>query len=161
MKVILLSDVTKVGKKYDIVDVAPGYARNFLLAKGLGEAVTKVNGKRVAELAKKREVEKKKQEEHLDKSLAKIKDVVVTLKKVANEEGHLYAGVTRDELALALSAIVGVAYSADHIVLEKPIKDIGAFTITVMVGEKKAEFALNIEKIEEDVAEEKKEEEKE
>ena len=64
MKVILLSDVAKVGKKYDIVDVAPGYARNFLLARGLGEVITKINGKRVAELTKKREVEKKKQNEY-------------------------------------------------------------------------------------------------
>jgi large subunit ribosomal protein L9 len=146
MKVILLSDVTKVGKKYDIVDVAPGYGRNFLLARGLGEAITKLNGKRVADLAKRREVEKKKQDEHLDKSLAKVKDVVITLTKVANEEGHLYAGVTREELATALGNAVGVGYTEEHIVLEKPIKELGEFTITIAVGEKKGEFMVKIER---------------
>lgn len=144
MKVILLSDVKKVGKKYDIVDVAPGYARNFLLARGLGEAVTKLNGKRVADLAKKREIEKKKQEEHLDKSLEKIKDVVVSLSKVANEEGHLYAGVTSEEISVELGKIVGINYGAEHIALEKPIKELGDFTIPVLVGSKKAEFILKI-----------------
>ncbi len=144
MKVILLSDVKKVGKKYDIVDVAPGYARNFLLARGLCEAVTKSNGKRIADLSKKREVEKQKQEEHLDKSLAKIKDIVISLVKVANEEGHLYAGVTREELATELGNVVGVGYAAEHIILEKPIKEVGEFTIAVVVGEKKAEFSLKI-----------------
>ncbi len=150
MKVILLSDVAKVGKKYDIVDVAPGYARNFLLAKGLGEAVTKINGKRVAELAKRREVEKKKQNEHLDRSLAKVKGVVILLKKVANEEGHLYAGVTREELALELGTLLHVAYAAEHIVLEKPIKELGEFTVQIMVGTSTAEFTLKIERAEEE-----------
>lgn len=144
MKVILLSDVTKVGKKYDIVDVAPGYARNFLLARGLGEAVTKVNGKRVADLAKKREVEKKKQADLLDRSLAGVAKVTLSLTRKANEEGHLYAGITRDELALLLGKEVGASYSAEHILLEKPIKEVGEFTVSIMVGEKKAEFMLKV-----------------
>ena len=145
MKVILLSDVPKVGKKYAIVEVAPGYARNFLLARGLAEAVTRTNGKRVAELTKKREVEKKKQDDHLDKSLASLKGVVMTLARNANEEGHLYAGVTKEGLAFELGKLVNVAYTADNIELGKPIKDVGEHTIVVIVGAKKAEFALKIE----------------
>lgn len=144
MKVILLSDVLKVGKKYDIVDVAPGYARNFLLARGLGEAVTKINAKHVAALGAKREIEKKKQEEHLNKSLVKVSGVVITLSRKANEEGHLYAGVTKEDLALALGEAVGAVYTADHITLEKPIKEIGEFTITAVVGEKNATFMLKV-----------------
>ncbi|KKU78872.1 MAG: 50S ribosomal protein L9 [Parcubacteria group bacterium GW2011_GWA2_47_7] len=145
MKVILLSDVPKVGKKYAIVDVAPGYARNFLLARSLAEAVTRTNGKRIAELSKKREVEKKKQDDHLDKSLSGLKDVVVSLTRKANEEGHLYAGVTKEELAMELGKIVGVAYSEENIDIEKPIKAVGEFPITVVVGTKKAEFTLKVE----------------
>ena len=99
---------------------------------------------RSAELTKKREVEKKKQNEHLDKSLAKVKDIEISLTKVANEEGHLYAGVTREEIALELGKKVGVAYTADHIALEKPIKELGTFTIVVSVGEKQSEFTLSI-----------------
>ena len=145
MKVILLSDVTKVGKKYDIVDVAPGYARNFLLARGLGEAITKINGKRVADLAKKREVEKKKQSDLLERSLTGVAKVSITLTRKANEEGHLYAGITRDELAQLLGKEVGTSYTEDHIDLEKPIKQVGEFTIDVVLGDKKAQFALKVE----------------
>ncbi len=145
MKVILLSDVAKVGKKYDTVDVAPGYARNFLLARGLGEAITKVNGKRVAEMTKKRETEKKKQIDLLDRSLAGVPKVALTITRKANEEGHLYAGVTRDELAQLLAKELHALFTADNIDLEKPIKEVGKFKITVLVGEKKAEFDLAVE----------------
>ena len=144
MKVILLSDVAKVGKKYDTVDVAPGYARNFLLARGLGEAITKINGKRVAEMTKKRETEKKKQFDLLDRSLSGVSKVTLTLTRKANEEGHLYAGVTKDELAQLLGKELNASYAADHIDIERPIKEIGEFKIPVLVGDKKAEFMLTV-----------------
>lgn len=145
MKVILLSDVAKVGKKYDIVDVAPGFARNFLFVKGLAEAVTKSNAKRVADLQKKREAEKKRQEELLEKTLLGVKDIAVTLKRPANEEGHLYAGITREELAGAIAGATGAAFSAEHIELEKPIKAVGEFTVSVILRGKSAEFTVKVE----------------
>jgi large subunit ribosomal protein L9 len=145
MKVILLSDVAKVGKKYDVVDVAPGFARNFLLAQGLGEAVTKSTEKRVADLEKKREVEKERQGVLLEKAFAGIKSAVLTLKRTANEEGHLYAGVTAGDLAEELSKAIGAPVAAEHITLEKPIKALGEFTVPAEVAGKKAEFKVVIE----------------
>ncbi len=145
MKVILLSDVKNVGKKYDLVDVAPGYARNFLFARELGEAVTKTSAKRVADLQKKREVEAKRQEDLLEKAFAGVKDATITLKRTANEEGHLYAGVTKEDLAAALAKEIGVPLRAEHIDLEKPLKAVGEFTIHAQVGEKKAQFKVIIE----------------
>lgn len=149
MKVILLSDVAKVGKKYAIIEVAPGYARNFLIARDLAEAVTRTNAKRVAELTRKREVETQKQAANLEKSLAKVNGAVVTFMRKANEEGHLYAGVTKDELAMELGNVVGASYVSDHIDLEKPIKELGMFTVKVTVAGKNAEFTVKVEKIEE------------
>ncbi len=145
MKVILLSDVKNVGKKYDLVDVAPGYARNFLLAKELAEAVTKSNAKRVAELSKKRGVETKRQEDLLEKAFAGVSTATITLKHTANDEGHLYAGVTAEDLALELSKAIGASVGTQHIVLEKPLKEVGEFTVTAEVGGKKAEFKVIIE----------------
>jgi large subunit ribosomal protein L9 len=145
MKVILLSNVAKVGKKYDVIDVAPGYARNFLLAQGLGEAVTKSTEKRVADLEKKREVEKERQEALLEKAFAGIKSAVLTLKRAANEEGHLYAGVTAEELATELSKKIGASIEARHIILEKPIKEVGELSIPVELNKNKAEFKVVIE----------------
>ena len=142
---ILLANVAKVGKKYDVVDVAPGYARNFLLPQGLAEAVTKSNEKRVADLEKKRELENKRQEALLEKASAGIKTTVLTLKRSANEEGHLYAGVSAADLAAELSTKVGASIEAEHIILEKPIKELGEFTVPVELGEKKSEFKVVIE----------------
>ncbi len=145
MKVILLSDVAKVGKKYDLVDVAPGYARNFLFARELAEPITKSSAKRVAELGKRREVEAKHQEELLAKAFAGVKNAVVTVKRSANEEGHLYAGVNAAELAVLLGTAIGATITPEHIVLEKAIKTLGEHTVGAMLGEKKAEFKVIVE----------------
>jgi large subunit ribosomal protein L9 len=145
MKVILLSDVKNVGKKYELVDVAPGYARNFLFARSLAEAVTKSNAKRIADLSKKREVEAKKQQDILEKALLGVSDTVVMLKRAANEEGHLYAGVTQHDLALALAKAIGAAIESAHIDLEKPLKQLGEFEVSAKVGEKTAKFKVVIE----------------
>lgn len=145
MKVILLSDVKDVGRKYEVTDVKPGFARNFLFARGLGEAVTKSTAKRVADLMKKREAEKAWQNELLQKAFEKIGNAVVTLKRKANEEGHLYAGVTKEEIALELGRAVGASFEAAHVAIEKPIKAVGEHVVAVELGGKAAEFKIVVE----------------
>lgn len=145
MKVILLSDVAKVGKKYDIVDVAPGFARNFLFVKGFAEAVTKSNAKRVADLQKRREAERKRQDELLEKAFLGVGGAVVTLKRPANEDGHLYAGITCEELAEALANATGTSFAAEHIALEKPIKAVGEFVVPIAFKGKSATFTVKVE----------------
>lgn len=146
MKVILLSDVKNVGKKYDITEVKPGFARNFLFARGLGEAITKSTAKRVAELTKKRNTEKARQDELLEKAFSGLKNAVITLKRSANEEGHLYAGVGKEEIAEELGKLVGALFTAEHITLEKPIKIVGEFVVPVLLNGKEAEFKVVVEK---------------
>jgi large subunit ribosomal protein L9 len=145
MKVILLSDVPNVGKKYDVAEVKPGFARNFLFARGLGEAVTKSTAKRVAELTKKREAEKVRQAELLKDALEKVGKATITLLRKANEEGHLYAGVTRAEVAEALAKEVGATFEESHIDLEKPIKTLGKHTVAATLGDAEAQFTIVIE----------------
>lgn len=146
MKVILLSDVKNVGKKYDITEVKPGFARNFLFARGLGEAITKGTAKHVALLSKKREVEKARQEELLEKAFAGLKNAVITLKRTANEEGHLYAGISKEELALELGKALGASFAVEHITLSKPIKVVGESVVPVLLNGKEAEFKVVVEK---------------
>jgi len=145
MKVILLSDVKNVGKKHDITEVKAGFARNFLFVRGLGEAVTKGSAKRVAELSKKREAEKARQEELREKAFAGLKNAVVTFKRSANEEGHLYAGVSKEEIALELGKAVGASFTSEHITLPKPIKEVGEFVVPVVLNGKEAEFKIVVE----------------
>lgn len=144
MKVILLSDVKNVGKKYELVDVAPGYARNFLFPKGLAEAVTKHNAKRVADLQAKRAAEIKKQAELLENAIKGMKDVVVSFMRKATDEGHLYAGVTREEIAEALSAALSAIVSPEHIALERPIKTLGSHQVEVALGGKTGKFIVEV-----------------
>lgn len=146
MKVILLSDVKDVGKKYEITEVKPGFARNFLFVRGLGEAVISGNARRVAELMKKREIEKNRQEELLQKAFVGLKNAVVTLKRSANKDGNLYAGVSKEEIAEELGKTVGASFTAEHIALEKPIKLVGEFVVPVLLGGKEAECKVVIEK---------------
>lgn len=145
MKVILLSDVPNVGKKYDVTDVKPGFARNFLFARGLGEAVTKSTAKRVADLSKKREAEKARQAELLKSALEKVGQATITLKRKANEDGHLYAGVTKAEVAEELAKALGATFEESHIVLEKPIKATGKHTVAATLGDAEAEFTVLVE----------------
>lgn len=149
MKVILLADVARVGKKYDMVDVAPGYARNFLFARGLAEAVTKSSEKRALEMQKKREEAQKAHEAMLEKALSGVKGVLLTMKRKANEEGHLYAGVTAHEVAEELTKVLHAEFLPDHVLLEKPIKSVGTHEISVLIGGKKAEFSVTVESSEE------------
>lgn len=144
MKVILLADVKNVGKKFEIVDVAPGYARNFLLARELGEAVTKQNAKRVAELQKKRELQVSREREALEKAFSGVKDAVASFTRNANEEGHLYAGVTAEDIALELSKKIGAELRPDHIVLEKAIKNLGDHKVAAKLGEKEVHFVVTV-----------------
>ncbi|OGZ05064.1 MAG: 50S ribosomal protein L9 [Candidatus Lloydbacteria bacterium RIFCSPHIGHO2_02_FULL_54_17] len=145
MKVILLSDVPNVGRKYDVTEVKPGYARNFLFARGLGEAVTKSTAKRVADLTKKRQAEKARQDALLQSALEKVGGAEITLKRKANEEGHLYAGVTKEEIALELGKSLGASFDAEHVVLEKPIKKTGKESVSVLLGDKEATLTVVVE----------------
>src|SRR4051812_13694300 len=99
MKIILLKDVPKVGKRYDVKNVADGYALNMLIPRGLAQVATNDAVKRV-ELAKSNDMTQKKiQDELLVKNLEIIKNLTLTLKERANEKGSLFAGVTREMLA--------------------------------------------------------------
>ena len=99
MKVILLKDVAKIGRKYDIKNVADGYALNMLIPRGLAVVATEQAMKKVETLKVNDTTDKKIQTELLLKNLEVIKNLTLNLKEKANEKGHLFAGVTREMLA--------------------------------------------------------------
>ncbi len=144
MKVILLENVAHVGKKYELAEVKAGYARNFLLAKGLAEPVTKANAKRVAELQHKRAVETEKQQALLDAAVGKLKGVSVTVARKASEGGHLYAAIAKEEISRLIMESFGTEIPEEHIHLEHPVKSLGDHTIVVKVGESMTELTLTV-----------------
>lgn len=146
MKVILLRDVPKVGKKHETKEVPDGYGRNFLLKRGLAEVATASAIKRVEEIKKTAAVEKKIQEDLLMKNLEDLNGITITLKEKANEEGHLFAGIHKEEIISEIKKETRLDMIPEYIDLDKPIKKIGEFDIGVSVNGKKAKFKLIVEK---------------
>jgi large subunit ribosomal protein L9 len=145
MKVVFLKDVPKVGKKYDIKVVADGYAQNFLLPKKFAELATKDTEKRVEKLKSVEAEMKKVDEAILIKNLKVLAETVVTVKEKANEQGHLFAAIHKEELAAKLKEASGLEFPPEYIDLDKPVKEVGEHEITVIVGEKKGKFKLIVE----------------
>lgn len=144
MKIILLKDVPKVGRKYDVKDVADGFALNSLIPRGLAQVATK-NAVEKVELLKNNDLTNKKiQEELLLKNLEVIKKLVINLKEKANEKGHLFAGVTKEKILEEITKATKLNLSLDSIKLDKPLKETGEHKINIEAMGKKAEFVVNI-----------------
>jgi large subunit ribosomal protein L9 len=145
MKVILLKDVPKVGKKYDIKNVAEGYALNLLIPKGLAQIATAQAEKNIEVMKQKDMVEKKVQGELLVKNLEVIKTLVLNIKEKANDKGHLFAGITKERLVEEIVKTARLNLDVDSIKLDKPIKEVGEHEVSVEVLGKSAKFKVIVE----------------
>ena len=144
MKVILLTDVARVGRKYDIKEVPQGYAQNFLLKKGLAKVATP---DAVKEVEKKKEsiyLSRSIEKENLKKNLLALKEVQVEIKAVANEQGHLFKGIHAKDIVEALKKNANVAIDEDMIDLPEAIKTVGFHTIHVLWEGEKGTFHLEV-----------------
>jgi len=142
MKVIFLKDVPRVGRKYEVKEINDGYAMNFLLPRKLAVLATP---RELAELEKRQKdivLEREVQEDLLMKSMAEIKDKVVTIKVKADEKGHLFMAIHEKTIAEAMMAQNHAQINEEFIMLEKPIKEIGEFEIPIKIRDKKSSFKL-------------------
>ncbi|NDB60938.1 50S ribosomal protein L9 [bacterium] len=98
MKIILLKDVAKVGKKFDVKDISEGYAHNLLIPRGLAIAATPDALKRIDLERARDEGERKVRHELLVKNLTELDGVTITMLEKANEKGHLFAGIHKAEI---------------------------------------------------------------
>src|SRR5580692_4520733 len=104
VKLLLNESIKNVGKVGDVVEVSPGYARNYLLPKGLAVEPTPNNVKKIE--ARRKEIERIEQEKRAQQAavIAKLATVEVTLERKANEQGHLFGAVAATDIAKALQA---------------------------------------------------------
>jgi len=147
MKVIFLSDVPRVGKKYDTKEVNDGYAMNFLLPRKLAVLATP---KALAELEmhkKEIAIEREVQEDLLMKNLEEIKGKAIVIKGKTNELGHLFSAIHKKEIVEAMKEQNRADISEEFIILDKPIKGVGEFEIPISIKGKKSSFKLIVEKI--------------
>lgn len=145
MKIILLKDVAKVGRIYETKEVADGYARNFLIARGLGLPATPANLRQVNATRARREQGSKLEVEEARQLLEILKNKKIKISARANETGHLFAGLHKAEIAAALVEQTGLAVPASVIQLEQPIKMLGEFTVGIKTPALAGEFKLVVE----------------
>lgn len=132
MKVILLQDVAKIGKQGDIVNVKDGYARNFLIPRGLAVVADEGNLKRLKHeqgvAASKQERERQEAEELKER----LESMTVTLKVKTGEKGRLFGSITSADIAEAAEK-QGITIDRRKIELPEPIKTLGNYVVTVRV----------------------------
>ena len=134
MKVILKADVRGKGKKGQMIEVAEGYARNFLLPKGLAVLATAdaMNTMRLQEKAKaKADAEAKAAATEIAE---KLKGLQVKVASKGGEGGKLFGAVTGREIAAALKEQHGVAIDSKKLVLDEPIKSFGSYQVKAKLG---------------------------
>jgi large subunit ribosomal protein L9 len=134
MKVLLAADIKSLGLVGDVVDVADGYARNYLLPQRKALVPSQGNVKRVEELRRvavqRREAKMAQTREHAKR----LEGAEVTIQVRANEEGTLYGSVTAGQIAFALAA---EGYKVDEraIIIENPIRSIDKYQLKVHLAE--------------------------
>jgi large subunit ribosomal protein L9 len=146
MKVILLSDIRKIGKKHEVKNVSDGHALNLLIPKGLVEPATPGALKKLECVKVELERHNKVQEELLLKNLDAIKDSTVTIKGEANEKGHLFKGIHKEEIVSEIEKETRISLHSDYLELEKPIKELGTHELSIKVQDKIVKINLVVEK---------------
>lgn len=132
MKVILQENMENLGNIGDVVKVAPGYARNYLLPKGFAMPANEKNTKALEHAKRQLEYKKNKMLEMAKGIVAKIEALVINLTHAAGEEGKLFGSVTNMELAEQLKAH-GIEVDRKKIILADPIKHTGEYSVPVKI----------------------------
>lgn len=143
MKVILLQDVARIGRRFDVKDVPRGHALNYLIPRKMAEPATKENLRRVEAMRTTIATNAASRGEAFAEALSKLSGIKVELSAEANKQGHLFSGIKADKIAARLEE-KGYAISADEIVLAQPIKETGDHTVTLRSGEMEGTFVLTV-----------------
>lgn len=133
MKVILREDVEKLGKAGEIVKVADGYGRNFLIPKQLAVPADIRNVRTLEHDKRVIEARAKKTRKTAESLAEKIAAVSLTLPARAGEEGKLFGAITSRDIALALEK-AGVPVDRKLVLLAEPIKQLGDYKVKVKLG---------------------------
>jgi large subunit ribosomal protein L9 len=135
VKVILSDDVDKLGKKGDVVVVADGYARNFLVPKGLALMATKGSLKQAELMQKARAEREERAKEEAAKKVASLGASPVYISARAGEGGRLFGSVTRSDVARAIEDQLEEVVDRHNVLLDDPIRSLGSHQVEVKLHE--------------------------
>jgi large subunit ribosomal protein L9 len=143
MKIILLQDVAKIGRRFEVVSVPDGYALNQLIPKRMAEPATPANVKRIEKMNKDKAASVEADSEAFQAAVATIEATPLTITLEANEQGHLFKAVSADDVVVAAQAI-GAVVSADMVSFSAPIKELGAHDVTLQSGADTATITVTV-----------------
>lgn len=135
MKVILSSDIDSLGKKGDVVSVADGYARNYLVPKGMAMHATRGALKQAELMRKAREDQERKLKEEAAAKVAHMASSPVYISARAGEGGKLFGSVTNSDVARAILDQLEEDVDRRNVLLEEPIRSLGTFQVEVKLHE--------------------------
>ena len=145
MKLILNSDVKSLGRKGDVVDVAKGYARNYLLPKKLAVVANSSNLKFAEALREKREIQAVANNELAESIKTALADAKIVISQNTTDEGTLSAAVSNEQIVDAIETFSGFRLEAEQIDVENQVKEIGLHSIFIVLGpDAKFETTLEI-----------------
>jgi large subunit ribosomal protein L9 len=144
MKIILLKDIPKIGKKGEIKDFKEGYAQNVFLSKGLAELATPKAMARLEEDKRNIEIKKKQELEIFNNLISSINNQVIKIKAKSNEKGHLFKAINQNDISKAIKESVGVLVDEKDIIIDN-IKSTGKYNVKIKRGDKSGNCQVVIE----------------
>ena len=135
-EVMLMADVKFLGKAGEIVNVAPGYARNMLLPQGLAAPVTEASRRRLAKLEAQRAAERAARKAEAEQLATKLTGLSVTVSAQVKEDGtSLYGSVKASDLLAAIEADRGIKIERSQLNLPDQLKEVGQYDAKIDLGE--------------------------
>lgn len=145
MKVVLMQDVPKLGTKFQVVEVADGYARNYLIPRKLAQPATPALLK---ELEKRRQWERQRAQRELARAqelAQRLQSLTVDIPVPAGEGGRLYHAVSAQEIVARLKEQHGIELDRDQVDLDEPLRSLGVHTVPVRLHRQvRATLRVNI-----------------
>ncbi|HMO78575.1 MAG TPA: 50S ribosomal protein L9 [Candidatus Paceibacterota bacterium] len=143
MKVILLQNIAGLGQKDDIKDVSEGYAMNMLIPRKMAKFASSGDIKQIQNTKNKKLKNSELLQNKVHKLLNQIDGKNIIINAKSNDKGHLFAQIHAKEIADSIGEL-GFDISEDWVVLEKPIKEIGKFSIKISAYKKSITVKLEI-----------------
>jgi large subunit ribosomal protein L9 len=144
MKLLMRTDVDGVGKKGDVVDVADGYARNFLLPKGHAIKATAGVERQAAGMRRARDLKDAADRSAAEEVAKALVASVITIPAKAGAEGRLFGSVSPADVVAAVEAQSGVVLDRRSLVLDEPIKEVGSHRV-VARPHSDVQFEISVE----------------
>ena len=139
----MLQDVAKIGRRFEIVEVPNGYALNMLIPKGLAEAATPQNVKRLSAQNEKTAAADATALANLAEAVTALEGRTVPVAVELNEQGHMFAALKPAAVVEALKT-EGVLINEADITIEEPIKEAGVHAVTLGTGEQAATLKIEV-----------------